>query len=95
MQKDERVLFNEPGKATAVADKHANAFVSGMFLGEGNTHKNVEAGLKQGLPARSSGATQVSGGHSCDFCNKPFAGAEMFGFGDKRFHKECFVLDKP
>ncbi len=95
MQKDDRVLFNDPDKATRAADKHANAFVSGMFLGEGNTHTNVEAGLKQGLPPARSSGPQVAGGYSCDTCGKPFAGTEMFGFGDKRFHKECFVLDKP
>ncbi len=84
---EERWTFNDPATPTRVADKVGNQYVSDRFLGEGNTHKNVEDGLRQGLPERADKVVRGGGGYSCDTCNKPFAGAEMFGFENKRFHK--------
>lgn len=80
---EDRFLFNDKDKATANADKAANAYVTSFF------------DVASGSGSKTS-STSTSQGFSCDECRKPFDGQEMFQWGDKRIHKECVpILDKP
>jgi hypothetical protein len=92
--------FHEPGEAPSkIANQHADAFVSGAFLGGGNTLDNVEAGLSQQMGSGHSKSThsqtRAPQSSMCAQCSKPIVG-QVFELQGKRLHLDCVpVLDQP